>query len=861
MKYFLVILFAFLGATESFGQRVKTSFNEDWQFSKNENYPADPLRWEKISVPHTWNLDAYTTKDYFRGTCWYRKYFNLKTSGSKDYYIRFEAVNSYAEIFLNGVLLSTHSGGYSAFNVKLPNDILKNGSNEIRVKVDNRNDDIPPLSGDFTIFGGIYRDVSLIEVEKEHFDLENYGSMGVFVTPHDVTEKNAEVTVSGKVENPSSKILKLNLLISQAGKKILEKTVPLNSKEFNLKNILIKDPKLWSPENPNLYTAKIQLMDHDKIVDAIDLKFGLRWLTANTKEGFLLNGKPIKLMGTNRHQDKSPYGIAVPNSVHWEDMKLIKEMGANFVRLAHYQQDDEVLKACDSLGLLVWEEISVVDIISPTEKFRKNSETALVEMIRQHYNHPSIIMWGYMNEAIIQAQYRVKKEDQPKIYKQTVELAQHLEKKLKKEDKSRLSVMAFHGSTLYNEIGLSNITDIAGWNLYQGWYGDNLSDFEKFVDDQHQKYPGKPIIISEFGAASDRRLHSLQPETFDFTIEYQQKYLEHYLPKIMERNYVIGATEWNFIDFNVATRQESMPRVNNKGLVYNDRTPKDIFYYFKSFLNNDESVVHIATRDWKNRTAVTDQSNSVFPLKVYSNLQRLCLKVNGVDLEEKTPHNYNAIWNITLKKGSNEIQAYGVRNGSVIKDSAVIHLATILKTGKFLKKHEFIAINVGSNADYITNKNETWVADQAYEVGSWGFVEGEIFRKSPGRIGTTAEIFGTVETPLFQTKRDKIKQYIFDVPNGNYIVELLFADLNNSTPKQVYDLGNEKVIQKLGNQFDVLINGKLVLKDFFPERISGNNTAVIRQFDTKNKSNKIVVSFESAQNSAFLNGIKLTRKD
>lgn len=548
---------------------------------------------------------------------------------------------------MNGKKIFNHSGGYGAFHVKLTKEFLKE-QNTISVQVNNENDDIPPLSGDFTIFGGIYRDVWLIAVEKEHFDLDNLGSNGIFISTPKVSEQEASVFIKGKFENPLHQNLKIKLEIQNKDEVVYSKTIHQKSNEINLNNILLKNPKLWSPENPNLYSAKLQLIKKNKIVDEIIIPFRIRWFTADTKKGFQLNGKPLKLMGTNRHQDKAPFGIAVPNSVHRDDMKLIKEMGANFVRLAHYQQDDEVLKACDSLGLIVWEEAPIVDIISTTEKFKINAETALKEMILQHYNHPSVVFWGYMNEAIIQVQYRLEEEKRPEMYRKTVELAKHLESVLKMEDPSRLSVMAYHGVDLYNEIGLNGIADVAGWNLYQGWYGDNLNDFEKFVDDQHKKFPDLPIIISEFGAGSDKRLHSLNPETFDFSIEYQQKYLEHYLPEIQKRNFVIGATEWNFIDFNVATRQESMPRTNNKGLVYNDRTKKDVFYYFQSFLRKDIPVLHIATEDWKNRTAISDEDLVEHPLKIYSNLKEVSLIINGSEYSKQALKNYNTVYTAKL---------------------------------------------------------------------------------------------------------------------------------------------------------------------------------------------------------------------
>lgn len=856
------ILFYILFISNLFSQRIVQNFNNNWQFLKR-SIPTESNEkdWEKITIPHTWNLDAYEKRDYDRNTYWYRKQFQIHENlKGKELYLRFEAVNSYAEVYLNGKKISDHSGGYSAFHVKLPKEILKE-QNIVSVKVNNENEDIPPLSGDFTIFGGIYRDVWLIAVEKEHFDLENSGSKGIFISTSNVSEKEAFVSIKGKIENPNAEKLKIKLNIQNKNKTVYAKEFNQKSSEINLENILIETPNLWSPENPNLYLAKIQLIKKNKIVDELEIPFGIRWFSADTKNGFQLNGKPLKLMGTNRHQDKAPLGIAVPNSVHRDDMKLIKEMGANFVRLAHYQQDDEVLKACDSLGLIVWEEAPVVDIISTSEKFKTNAETALKEMIRQHYNHPSVVFWGYMNEVIIQVQYRLEEEKRPEMYRKTVDLAKYLEKVLKAEDPSRLSVMAYHGVELYNEIGLNGIADVAGWNLYQGWYGDNLNDFEKFVDKQHQKFPDIPIIISEFGAGSDKRLHSLKPETFDFSIEYQQKYLEHYLPEIQKRKFVIGATEWNFIDFNVATRQESMPRTNNKGLVYNDRTPKDIFYYFQSFLRKDIPVLHIATDDWKNRTTISDEDLVEYPLKIYSNLKEVSLVVNGNQYKAQSLENLHKTFSALLKKGRNDIKVSGKFNNQIIEKTSEIFLNIVPKTTYNLSEID-IKINVGSNCDFIDENGETWVADKKYEKGSWGFVDGEIFRKSPGRIGTTAEIVGTKNNPLFQTKREKLSTYRFDVPKGKYEIELGFADLYNAPKALAYDLSKTNSIQNSDeNLFDVLINGKVVLKDFSPFREVGINKALLKRIFIENKSNSIEIIFDSKTGINFLNSFSITNTD
>ena len=264
-------------------------------------------------------------------------------------------------------------------------------------------------------------------------------------------------------------------------------------------------------------------------------------------------------------------------------------------------------------------------------------------MIRQHYNHPSIIAWGYMNEILLTAPGPDRPE-WPACRERTVKLAQRLEKILKQEDPYRASVMAFNMTNLYNEIGL-DLVDVSGWNLYHGWYVGQLNDFNRWMEDQHARYPKRPTIISEWGAGSDRRLHSRHPKAFDFSIEYQQTYVEHYLPFIEGTEYISGCTYWNFIDFNVAARQESMPRVNNKGLFYNDRTPKDVSYYFKAMWRKDTPVLHIASRDWPVRTG---DKNEKHPVKIYTNLDEVELIINGKSIGKQRPANCHTVFNVTL---------------------------------------------------------------------------------------------------------------------------------------------------------------------------------------------------------------------
>lgn len=852
-----------------YSQREIVSINDNWKFSESNS--GIDNNWENVNIPHTWNKDAYSTRNYKRGAHWYKKQlFIPKEKEGKALYLRFEAVNSLADVYINDVPVKTHKGGYGAFVVDITGKVTYGSQNTITVKVDNSNEDIPPLSGDFTIFGGIYRDVWLITAENQHFSPDDYGSKGIYINT-DVSAEKAIIQVNGTITSLSGggKINIRSRILDKEGTIISENLQTMKKAEGNIIPFLLKEstitnPHLWSPGDPYLYTMEVMLEDSKTglLKDKLVVPFGLRWFSVDAKEGFRLNGQSLKLMGVCRHQDQSPLGIAVSNDIHRRDMQLIKDMGANFVRLAHYQHDDAVLEACDRLGLLVWEEIPVVDIISTSVDFSDNAKSALREMIRQHYNHPSVVMWGYMNEAVIQVQYRVKKEGRDDVYQKTVALARDLEKILKEEDTSRLSVMAYHGNQIYNEIGLAGITDISGWNLYQGWYENDFKAFDRFVDEENRKYPERPLIISEFGAGSDKRIQSLNPQVFDFSMQWQQLYLEHYLPAIMKRPFIIGASEWNFIDFSSASRQESMPHINNKGLVYADRTPKDVYYYFQSFLRKDIPVLHIAANDWKKRVLISDSEAVVQPIKVYTNLNKATLFLNGQELGAKDINNCNAVWQVSLVEGKNLLRVTGTYDGKIVEDYADVEI--VFQPGQLTPKNTEdlnLGINAGSNCFFTDDKSGfCWLPDKEYTAaGSWGYIGGDIFRKNPSRIGTTSDIKGTYNTPLFQTKRENPEAYRFDLPNGIYELTLSFADLYNAPSREAYDLAGQTEEKQVHNQFNIYINDKIVNKAFSPFAECGNNSAISKTYMVEVTGGSITIRFEKLKGNSFINALKIRK--
>lgn len=852
-------------------QREMKTINSGWLFAKGAQ--PDSSAFTPVSIPHTWNTDAYTDKKYYRGTAWYQKTLTLSEQWKdKQIFLRFEAASQIADVYINGQLAGQHKGGYTAFTIDITPFCSFSTPNLLTIRVDNARDDVPPISGDFTFFGGIYRDVWLITVPKQHFCLNDNGSDGIFIsTPH-VTESEGTLFIKGTLRNDATTKAELEVihtLYDPDGNTIqrLHRTVkiaPGADYTFNESPKPVSNPQLWSPETPYLYRVETTLLNRKsrQQLDHVSHHIGFRWYHFDGGKGFSLNGKPYKLNGICRHQDQKPFGSALSDEMHRRDVLLMKEMGVNFIRISHYPQDPAILEQCDKLGILAWEEIPIIDIVPESAEYANTCEHNLREMIRQHYNHPSIITWGYMNEILLVTQRRYKtQEEQKPVLERTLALAHRLEKVLKEEDPYRNSTMAFHGSNHYNTVGLGSITDVVGWNLYQGWYGGELKGFDRFLEEQHRQYPSHPMIVSEYGAGSDRRLHSFEPKCFDFSIEYQQKYLEHYLPVITNTPYICGGTHWNFIDFSAALRDEAMPRINNKGLVYSNRTPKDVFYYYKAMFRKDIPVLHIASRDWTCRAGILREGATTVtqPVKVYTNLPEVELFLNGQSLGKKQSENRTAIFNVPFKEGKQLLLAKGGPTEDAIEVRFTPVPAQLTKEN--IEGIE-LAINVGSNCFYTSDESQlTWVPDQAYMPGSWGYITHDTTKEESNREESTqTEVTLTGDNPLYQTARSGLAGYQFDVPDGIYELELLFADIFQTREKIPYLLGGgQGETISIGNAFHILINGQQVEEACCPSSENGTFRAVKKRFIVPAKDDKVNIQLETINGKNFLNGIKLRK--
>lgn len=587
-------------------------FNDDWVFSKTSERPNSfPSNWEKVTLPHTWNnKDGQDGgNDYWRGKATYAKAFGYpRIEEDSQVYLEFKAVAMTAEVFLNGGHIATHKGGFSLFRVEITPFLEE--ENLLCVSVDNSsNDTVYPQKADFTFYGGIYRDVNLIVVPSSHFELMKNGSKGIKITPDvDLEKKVAKVKVETWQKNGHEVLVSI---LDSSGNVVGEERTAASP--HSMVSIDIRDIHLWDGlEDPYLYSAEARLIENGIEIDKISSTFGLRTFSIDPEKGFFLNGRSYPLRGVARHQDRKGKGNAISLEDMEEDMALIREIGANTLRLAHYQHAEEFYDLCDRYGLVVWAEIPYITM--HMEEGRENTISQMTDLVVQCYNHPSIVVWGLSNE--ITASGKVS-EDLMENHRVLNDLCHSL-------DKTRLTTMA-HAFMLEMESPVINLSDVGSYNLYFGWYLGELDQNDSFFDEFHRKYPDRPIGFAEYGADANPAFQTENPERSDYSETYQCVYHEHLLSCIESRPYIWASHVWNMFDFAADGREEGGKRgENQKGLVTFDRKiKKDAFYLYKAHWNRKDKFVHICGRRYVDRECEKTK------VKVYSNMDHVDLYVDG----------------------------------------------------------------------------------------------------------------------------------------------------------------------------------------------------------------------------------------
>ena len=584
--------------------RTTTKLMKNWQFTGPDGKTVG------VDLPHTWNnIDGQDGgNDYWRGTCTYRTTFAVPAfdADAQQVWLQFEGVNASAKVTLNGQEVMSHDGGYSTFRADVTAQMAE--SNELVVEVDNsKNDRVYPQKADFTFYGGIYRDVTLIVVNKNHIAMGHLGGPGVQITPT-VNGSHADINVKTLTEGDGE--VEFSILDANG-------TEVLTGKGGDA-TVTMEHPHLWDGvRDPYLYTCVVRLVLNGEVQDEIKQRFGVRSFSVDPKKGFFLNGRSYPLHGVSRHQDRKGLGNAITREMHDEDMQLIKELGANTIRLAHYQHDQYFYDLCDEAGMVVWAEIPYISEHMPNG--RENTISQMKELITQNYNHACIVCWGVSNEITISTKDNRDMRDNHHVLN---DLCHEM-------DKTRLTTLACYAMCgPFNPV--AHITDLVSWNLYLGWYVPGLFLNDLWMDFFHLCYPNRPLGFSEYGAEGMPNLHSNHPHRGDHTEEYQAIYHE-YMLRCFDRHKWLWATHvWNMYDFAADARdQGGEPGMNHKGLVTFDRkTKKDSFYIYKAWWS-DEPFVHICSKRFVDRT------QSEIEVKVYSNRKNVTLYVNGEKLAEQ----------------------------------------------------------------------------------------------------------------------------------------------------------------------------------------------------------------------------------
>lgn len=634
------------------------NLNSNWKFTKD----LTSGKWENVNIPHTWNsVDGYSGNEYYKGACWYEKELNIeRLENGKRAYIEFNAVNSISDVYFNEVHLGHHRGGYSIFRYDITDLIKFSESNILKVKADNTVvNDVYPLMADFTFYGGIYRDVNLVITENIHFDLMDNGSKGVYILQDKVTEAVANLTIKAKIVNHLEEDENVRVvadIFDAEGKlvKYTAKDLTINNNCEIILPITVENPTLWNGiENPYLYNVNVRIEKHNDVIDELNIPTGLRFFEFDPKKGFFLNGKHMKLKGVSRHQDKYGKGWALSKEDHDLDMELIKEVGANSIRLAHYQHDQYFYDLCDKEGMIIWAEIPFISVASDTDLTGSNAKSQMVELIRQNFNHSSIIMWGVQNEIQIGG-------DLPYVR----EMVKDLNDICHKEDPTRLTTQA-QVAMVPDDDEYHTYTDIVAYNKYYGWYNGKTEDFAEWLDGFHALNPDKSLGLSEYGCEGIITYHSDEPKIKDYTEEYHALYHETLLKIFNERDFLWGSYVWNFFDFGSAIRDEGgVKGRNNKGLITFDRKiKKDGFYAYKAVWSNNP-FVHITSKRFIDRA--TDSIN----IKVYSNCDQVTLFVNGQKVNTLTGEHTFVFENVVLSEGTTDIRVIATKDGKEYTDYA-----------------------------------------------------------------------------------------------------------------------------------------------------------------------------------------------
>jgi beta-galactosidase len=862
-------LWTFIAAAQE--PRLVAPLDAGWRFTQDPHLsgvetPAfDDARWSQVEVPHTWNrignegTERSPLSNNVQGIGWYRLHFIApQVAAGSRYFLEFDAVGAVADVWLNGQYLGKHAGAFSRFRFDASSSINVSGDNVLVVKADNSQplpgtstQDVIPLSGDFFVFGGIYRQVSLIVARPVHVDLLDYGGPGLYAHALELDSAGATVELSGRVVNdlPESRRISVEFAVEDAAGRSVASTLlqAMAAPGFTAMQarLHVQRPRLWQGiKSPYLYRSVMTIRsDRGTMLDRVSQPLGFRTVKFDSNQGFFLNGEHVFLKGASMHQDRPVKGWAISAADQRQDFDLLEELGANAARLAHYQHDQYSYELADSRGIVVWAEIPVVNKVSfdgspANPALTANARQQLTELIRQNYNHPSIVVWSLGNEVDLTAT-QVRGLSRPTV------LLKSLNELAKREDPSRptgladccevglpphVSTQAMPAATREPIVGLA---DTVGYNRYFGWYTGEFADFGVMLDGAHARHAGLPIAVSEYGAGAALTQHSddaeggpINPHGRPHPEEYQNFYHENSWATLKTREYLWGAFIWNLFDFASDSRQEGdLTDINEKGLVSYDRqTRKDAYYFYRANWSA-QSTLHLVGRRYVDRAyAVTD-------IKAYSNAAQAHLFLNGNEIGVVPCSNGICLWrSVRLSQGINEIIAKAQINGIAITDSLHWSLS---------HSDQIVNIKAGDIAGYASKDGQRFGSD-SYFVGGTAHGVSPPDTALPDRIAVLAN-----DGRLYDSYREGEFSYRLPLPNGRYRVHLKFAEPTATAQgERLFDVTANEVTQL--REFDIL------------KAAGGKLKGVDQSFDAEVHNGILVIAFRPRRGSALVSALSIT---
>jgi beta-galactosidase len=851
--------------------RVSVDLSRGWRFrqadglSDVQSSAFDDSRWTALEIPHTWNrignegIERSPLSNNVQGVGWYRLRFKTPSSSTaRRYFLQFDGVSAIADVWVNGHYLGKHAGAFSRFRFDASAAIDPSGENLLVVKADNSRpqpgsstEHVIPLSGDFFMFGGIYRSVKLIVTDPVHADMLDHGGPGLYARAVAANSKSATVRVSATLINdrrtPQTVIVETriesdakDIITSESHRVSVSPTRPLTLDM----TLHIDHPRLWrGMKDPYLYklamtVRSIQGRDLDQVIQPL----GLREFKFDSNRGLFLNGEHLFLKGASMHQDRAFKGWAISQADQTQDFDLLREMGANAVRLAHYQHDQYSYELADALGIVVWAEIPLVNKVSfdgssANPELAANAQQQLVELIRQNYNHPSIAVWSIANEIDLTA-------TQVRGPSKAATLLKSLDLVAKKEDPSRfttiadcceIAIVTHEGAAIASAAprdAIVGIADTAGYNRYFGWYTGRFDDFGPMLDAAHARHSALPIAVSEYGAGAALTQHTddpaggpINPHGRPHPEEFQNWYHEVSWNALRARGYLWAAFIWNMFDFSSDSRREGdLTDINEKGLVTHDRrTRKDAFYFYRANWSSLPTLRLVGRR-------YVDRPYGVVDVKAYSNAAQVRLWLNDTDQGMKACVGGICLWHsVHLLPGSNKLRATAEINGTALIDTM---------QWTFSGSLDRVRIKAGDISGYASKAGQRYGSDTYFTGGTAGGINAP---DSPlDRITVAADDPG-----MYDSFREGAFSYRVPVPSGRYQVTLKFQ---------------EPVVDAVGvREFDVLINGEIVLErfDIFASA-GGALKGVDRTFGTTSRDSGIVIEFRPVKGSALVSALSIT---